>query len=88
MTFPAFRRLSPRAQLIVVLTDATYLGQRWDEEIGTVNLYHLPDMGRGFFAEVGIAEKQDYFAVLGSFHCNEALQKYTCHVRLPSDLLH
>lgn len=88
MTYHAFRQLSPRAQLIVVLTDGTYLVRRWDKEIGAVNLYHLSDIGCGFFAEVGIAEKQDYFAILGSFRCNDALEKYACYVQLPSDLLY
>lgn len=83
MTLDTFRQLSPRAQLLVVLMEGTYLAQRWEAE-GGVNLYHLPDEGRGFFAEVGIEQEQDCCVVLRSFS-SVPLEDYTHHVHLPED---
>jgi hypothetical protein len=83
MTLPLFRLLALEMQLRYVLTRGTYLAQRWDEEIGGVNLYYLPDKGRGFFAEIGIDEGQDCFSVLNSFVSSGPLEDYAHEVRLP-----
>jgi hypothetical protein len=85
MTLSTFRLMPPRFQLTWVLAKATYLAQRWDEEIGGVNLYYLPDQGRGFFAEIGIDEEQDCFAVLNSFSSSRPLEEYAQEVQLPED---
>jgi hypothetical protein len=78
-----FRLLSPERQLHYVLTRGTYLAQRWDEALGGVSLYYLPDESRGFFAELGIGEEQDYFSVLNSFDSSMSLEDYAQGVRLP-----
>jgi hypothetical protein len=85
MTLPLFRLLAPEMQLRYVLARGTYLAQRWDEEIGGVNLYHLPSEGRGFFAEIGIDEEQDCFSVLNSFSSNVPLDTYAQGIRLPGE---
>jgi hypothetical protein len=83
MTFDTFRQLLSRAQLLRVLTEGTYLARRWEEE-GSVNLYYLPDEGRGFFVEVSYnANKQGAF-VLRSFCSSVPLEAYTPYVRLPA----
>ncbi|MGI4741614.1 MAG: hypothetical protein ACRYG7_41130 [Janthinobacterium lividum] len=84
MTFDAFRLLSPRAQLLVVLLEGTYLAQRWEDENG-FNLYYLPDEARGFFAEVGIDEAQDCFVVLRSFSSPVPLADYAQGMQLPEE---
>jgi hypothetical protein len=80
-----FRLLSPERQLHYAQTRGTYLAQRWDEEIGGVTLYYLPDGGRGFFAEIGIDEEQDCFSVVSSFNSNMSLEDYAQGVRLPEE---
>jgi hypothetical protein len=40
-----------------VLERGTYLAQRLEKK-GGVNLYYLPDEGRGFFVEVGVDDGQ------------------------------
>ena len=82
MSFYAFRLLSPVVQLYWVLRHGTYLAQRWESQ-GGVNLYHLADEGRGFFAEVGI--EQDVTVVLRSFSSAVPLEDYTHGVRLPQE---
>lgn len=82
MTLTFFRRLSPRAQLLVVLAEGTYLAQRWEDE-GGVNLYHLPDTGRGFFVEVAIEPEQQRLLILRSFADNIPLADYAHYVQLP-----
>jgi hypothetical protein len=67
MTLYLFRLLTSEVQLRYVIARGTYLAQRWDEEIGGINLYHLPDDSRGFFAEIGMEEEKDCFSVLNSF---------------------
>jgi hypothetical protein len=57
MLFNQFLQLSSRAQLIVVLSEGTYLAQRYQDETGNVTLYHIDDGERGFFAEVGLDEE-------------------------------
>jgi hypothetical protein len=83
MSFYAFRSLSPVMQLYWVLRHGTYLAQRWDEEVGGVNLYHCEGEGRGFFVEVGFEEEQDCFVVLRSFTGAAPLEEYARRVRLP-----
>lgn len=85
MTFDAFRQLSPRAQLLVVLMKGTYLAQRWDEEVGGVNLYYLSDGGRGFFVEVAYDDDQARFVVLRSFNSSVPLEDYAQRMRLPGE---
>lgn len=82
MTLDTFRQLSPRAQLLVVLTEGTYLAQRWEDE-GGVNLYHLPDAGRGFFVEVVMEQEQQRFVILRSFSSSIPLADYAHYVQLP-----
>ena len=84
MTLTFFRQLSPRAQLLVGLTEGTFLAQRWEDE-GGVNLYHLPDGGRGFFVEVVIDREQERFVVLRSFSSSIPLADYAHYVQLPED---
>ena len=84
MTLAGFRQLSTRAQLLAVLTEGTYLAQRWEDE-GGVNLYHLPDAGRGFFAEIAIEQEQQRFLVLRSFSSSIPLEDYAHYVQLPED---
>jgi hypothetical protein len=83
MTLYLFRLLTPEVQLRYVIARGTYLAQRWDEEIGGVNLYHLPDDSRGFFAEIGIEEEKDCFSVLNSFSSSVPLADYVQEVQLP-----
>jgi hypothetical protein len=85
MSFYAFRCLSPVVQLYWVLHHGTYLAQRWDEEIGVVNLYHCADEGRGFFVEVGLEEDQDCFVIVRSFTGAAPLEEYTRRVQLPRE---
>lgn len=82
MTLAHFQQLSPRAQLLVVVLDGTYLAQRWEAE-GGVNLYHVSDGNRGFFVEVGIDEEADSLVVLRSFHSSGPLEDYAHYVHLP-----
>lgn len=77
-----FRLLPATYQLIWVLAEGTFLAQRWHAGVG-VNLYYLPNESRGFFAEVGIDEQQDCFAVLRSFSSSEALTDYVQGMQLP-----
>lgn len=69
-------------QLRYVLERGTYLAQRWEDE-GGVNLYHLPDEGRGFFVEVGIDDGRGQAVVLRSFSSSVPLEDYAHGVRLP-----
>jgi hypothetical protein len=85
MTLYTFRLLSPQVQLHLVLTRGTYIAQRWEDE-GGVNLYHLPDDGRGFFAEVGVNEEHECLVVLRSFSSSVPLEDYAHGVRLPEGL--
>jgi hypothetical protein len=85
MLFNQFLQLSSRAQLIVVLSGGTYLAQRYQDETGHVNLYHIDDGRRGFFAEVGLDEEQGGFVVLRSFNSSALLAEYTPYVRFPSN---
>jgi hypothetical protein len=85
MTLYKFRLLSPRAQLLLVLMEGTYLAQRWDEEVGGVNLYYLSDEGRGFFVEAGYNDDQYCFVVLRSFSSSVPLEEYADRVRLPGE---
>lgn len=82
MTLDLFQLLTPLEQLRHVLTYGTFLAQR-HAAAGGVNLYHLPNEGRGFFAEVCIDEAQDCFVVLRSFVSSEPLEDYAQGVRLP-----
>jgi hypothetical protein len=84
MLFNQFLQLSSRAQLIVVLSEGTYLAQRYQDETGNVNLYHVDDGRRGFFAEVGLDEEQGGFVVLRSFNGSALLADYTPYVWFPS----
>ncbi|MVN78903.1 hypothetical protein GO988_21450 [Hymenobacter sp. HMF4947] len=83
MTLDNFNLLSFKGQLGVVLKEGTFLAQRWVEGFGGVNLYYLPDGGRGFFAEVGIDEEHDCFVVVHSFSSNGPLEDYGQGVQLP-----
>jgi hypothetical protein len=83
MTLSLFNLLSAKMQLRYVVARGTYLAQRWDEELGGVNLYYLPGEGHGFFAEVGMEAWQDCFAVLRSFNTSAPLEEYARQVQLP-----
>lgn len=84
MTLVQFRLLIPRAQLLHVLTQGTYLARRWEQE-GGVNLYHCPDDGRGFFVEVGYDEATQAAVVLRCFSSSVPLADYAHGVRLPGE---
>ncbi|MGI4862588.1 MAG: hypothetical protein ACRYFZ_01605 [Janthinobacterium lividum] len=84
LTLVRFQLLRSRAQLLYAMTQGTYLAQRW-HGISIVNLYHLPDGRRGFFAETGLDELKDCFVVLRSFSDSEALADYAQGVRLPGE---
>lgn len=43
-------------QLQYVVSEGSYLAHRWERAQHCVNLYHLPDSARGFFAEVDYDE--------------------------------
>lgn len=83
LTLYRFQLLRPRAQLLYVLTEGTYLTQRWQSPAFS-NLYYLPDEGRGFFAETGIDEEQECFVVLRSFRGGVPLEECALHIQLPS----
>jgi hypothetical protein len=82
MSFDAFCLFSPVVQLYWVLKHGTYLAQRWEDD-GGVNLYYLPDEGRGFFVEVGVDDDQQRAVVLRSFISSVPLEDYAHGVRLP-----
>ncbi len=83
MTLYQFRLLTPRVQMQWVLACSTYLAQRWEEAAGGVNLYHLLDVGRSFFAEVGVDDAQKCFVVLRSFSNTVPLGNYAHGLQLP-----
>jgi hypothetical protein len=82
LTLIRFQLLRSRAQLLYVMTTGTYLAQRWQ---GTriINLYYLPDTGRGFFAETSLEEKQDCVMVVRSFGDSVPLADYARYIHLP-----
>lgn len=82
MTLGTFCHLLPRAQLLLVLTEGTYLTRRWEEE-GSLNLYYVPNEHRGFFVEVGYDAYQRGAFVLRSFSDSETLAAYAQGVQLP-----
>jgi hypothetical protein len=82
VTLYLFKLLSNEVQLRYVLERGTFLAQRWEDE-GGVNLYYLPDAGRGFFVEVGYDERKQQAIVLRSFVSSEPLEDYSHYVRLP-----
>jgi hypothetical protein len=84
MTLSTFRLLSPRAQLLVVMTEATYLAHRRGENERVLSLYYLPSRGLGFFSEVGFDDRQEHLEVLRSFSNSAPLDEYTYGVRLPA----
>jgi hypothetical protein len=84
MTLLLFRLLSPAKQLHYVLAQGTYLLQRWEGD-WDVLLYHLPDGGRGFFAEVGLAPAQANLVVRRSFASSELLEDYTPSLPFPGE---
>ena len=83
MTLSTFRLLSPRAQLLVVMTEGIYLAHRWGENKRVLNLYYLPSRGPGFFSEIGFNDSQDCLVVLRSFVSSGPLEDYAQGVRLP-----
>jgi hypothetical protein len=83
MTLTAFRRLSPRTQILVVMKEGTYLACRRDEEQCLTNLYYVPDGLYGFFAEIGFDERQECLMVLRSLNSSVLLEEYAQGVRLP-----
>lgn len=87
MTRSTFRLLSPRAQLLFVMLEGTYLAHCWAEE-GVLNLYYLPDRGQGFFAEVGFNTSQERILVRRSFTSSAPLAKYAHGISLPECLGH
>ena len=82
MTFNQFQLFIPRAQLLYVITAGIYLAQRCVNERG-VNLYHLPDEGHGFFAEVGYDATIQEAVVLRSFVSSGPLEDYASYIHLP-----
>jgi hypothetical protein len=84
MNLDTFRLLSPRAQLLFVMTQSTYLAHRWDEENNVRNLYHLPGQGRGFFTEIGFNDSRECLVILRSFCSSVPLEEYTQQVQLPT----
>lgn len=83
LTLCCFQLLRPRAQLLYVLTEGTYLMQRW-QSTALTNLYYLPDEGRGFFAETGLDKTQECFVVLRSFRGGVPLAECAQHIQLSS----
>jgi hypothetical protein len=70
-------------QLRNVVERGTFLAQRWEDESG-INVYYLPDAGRGFFVEVGIADESGQAIMLRSFNSNGPLDDYVHAAPLPS----
>lgn len=83
LTLAHFQLLRPRAQLVYVLTEGTYLTQRW-QSTALTNLYYLPDKGRGFFAETGLDEALECFVVLRSFGGGGPLEEYARLIQIYS----
>jgi hypothetical protein len=83
MTRYRFSLLSPRAQLLLVLTEGTYLTQCWKNK-SPISFYYLPDEARGSFAEVGFDEQQGDFVVLRSFSTYRLLEAYAEGLPLPA----
>lgn len=83
MTLSEFQRLVPRAQLLVTMTQGSYLARRWEEEEGPVSLYHVAGAGRDFFVELGYAASRNEIVVLRSFGSAWPLEDYAHYVRLP-----
>ena len=84
MTFYQFQLLSPRAQLMHVLTAGTYLAQRC-AGASRLHLYHVPEEARGFFVEVGYDDATLETLVLRSDSSTGLLADYTQGVRLPKE---
>ncbi len=82
MTLDRFRLLLPAGQLRYVLEHGTYLAQRHEDD-GSLNLYHLPDAGRGYFIEVGAVASK--LVVLRSFWRAAPLEDYAHEVKLPQE---
>jgi hypothetical protein len=53
----------------------------WENK-GGVNLYYLPDEGRGFFTEVGMDDGRGQAVVLRSFSGSGLLEDYACYTQL------
>ena len=78
-----FKLLSPEVQVRYTIEYGTYLAQRWEDE-ESVNLYYLPDGGRGFFIEVGWDRVAEQLILLRSFRSAVLLEDYTHYVQLPT----
>jgi hypothetical protein len=83
MTLYLFKLLSGEVQLRYVLQHGTFLAQRWEDADG-INLYHLPNAGRGFFAEIGYDDSHRDAMVLRSFRSNAPLERYAFWIQLPA----
>jgi hypothetical protein len=82
MTLATFQLLAPRAQLLLVMTEGSYLAYRWEE--GYVkNLYYLPNHRKGFFIEVGFNNSLDCLIVLRTVTSSVLLEEYAQGVQLP-----
>jgi hypothetical protein len=84
MTCYTFQLMPSAFQLVWVLAKGTYLAYRWGQQ-GCVNLYHLSDGGRGFFAEVSYNKATQTAEVLRSFVSSVPLGDYAQGVRLPEE---
>ena len=82
MTLYLFKLLSPEVQVRYTVEYGTYLAQRWEDE-GGVNLYYLPDGGRGFFVEIGWDRAAEQLVLLRSFRSTVPLADYMHYVQLP-----
>jgi hypothetical protein len=82
MTLATFQLLTPRAQLLLAMTEGSYLAYRWEEGYGR-NLYYLPNSRQVFFIEVGFSNSQECLIVLRSFTSSVLLEEYAHGVQLP-----
>lgn len=76
MTLEKFQQLDPRSQVTIALLRGLRLARRIGPN-GAVNLYHIADIGRGFFVEVGHDEQQCRAVVRNSFRDYQPLDPYT-----------
>lgn len=75
MTLALFELLTPRMQLLHLLTNSTLLASR-QYDGRTIMLYCLTDEGQRHFAEVGYDTRSQETVVLRSFVSSEPLEDY------------
>jgi hypothetical protein len=85
MTLYEFNALPYERQLVAVFDEGTFLARRWEEEDG-INLYHLPDLGTGFFVEVYYDTHANGIVRVRAFASLNQLEDYVAGMQLPSEL--